>query len=436
MITKQAYVLRRKEIANKIGKGAIALISASKEVLRNGDAHYPFRQNSDFYYCTGFQEPEAVLLILGGSVGESILFHRSRQPEAEQWTGPRLGPEAAPDVLGVTEAYAIEEFQTRFIHYLSEAKTIYYVMGQDTHYESLMLQDIRKIKQKNVRANHIAYELIDLGPILSEMRLFKSEAEIHLMRQAAQISVLAHQKAMQRCRFLEYEYELEAELRYVFTQQGCSGVAYEPIVACGKNACILHYSANRARLEREALVLIDAAGEYQNYAADITRTFPVSGQFSPEQRELYDLVLLAQQTAIRSVRPGLAFSDLQQQIVRILTQGLCDLGLLEGQLDGLIESHAYKAFYMHGSGHWLGLDVHDSGDYKKNNQPRRLEAGMVLTIEPGLYISSNHERVAPRWHNIGIRIEDDILVTSKGYENLTQSLIVGADDIEAWMSHA
>lgn len=274
---------------------------------------------------------------------------------------------------------------------------------------------------------------MDLAPILGEMRLFKSPEEIQLMKNAADISVLAHQAAMKLSPRATFEYELEAELRRVFTQHGCNGVAYEPIVASGKNACVLHYTSNHARFNPTDLVLIDAAGEFENYAADITRTFPVKGTFSGEQRALYELVLNAQRTAMQAVKPGLRWTDIQDTIVRILTQGLCDLGLLSGAIDGLIETKAYQPFYMHNSGHWLGLDVHDAGDYKHKDQFRVLEPNMVLTIEPGLYIPENLPQVSARWHHIGIRIEDDVWVTEKGHTNLTGGLLVEPDDIEAWM---
>ncbi|MCX7115115.1 MAG: Xaa-Pro aminopeptidase [Gammaproteobacteria bacterium] len=433
MSTKNTYVKRRQQLAAQIGEGACVILGANHEALRNGDAHYPFRQNSDFYYLTGFHEPNAMLMVMGGKQGDSLLFNRPRHPEMEQWTGPRLGQEAALDVLGVQAAYSIDEVAAKLPGLVSGYRTLYYAMGHDAVCEKLILRTMTQLKDQSQKMGSGACQLADSSPLLSEMRLFKSDEEIALMQKAADISVLAHRHAMQRCPTFEYEYQLEAELRYIFTQHGCSGVAYEPIVAAGKNACILHYSANHAPLNPSDLVLIDAAGEFENYAADITRTFPIKGRFSAEQRALYELVWASQTAAMKLVKPGVIWSCLQDEIVRVLTAGLCDLGLLTGTLDGLIEAQAYKRFYMHGSGHWLGLDVHDSGHYRQNNLYRSLEPGMVFTIEPGLYISEQCAEVDSRWHNIGIRIEDDILVTTTGYRNLSADLLVDPDDIEAWM---
>ena len=275
--------------------------------------------------------------------------------------------------------------------------------------------------------------LYDISPVISEMRLIKSEAEIGLMRKAAEISVAAHKRAIQSCKKLDYEYQLEAELIYEFSRQGCRSVAYDPIVGGGENACILHYTDNSMPLKNGDLVLIDAGGEYGNYAADITRTFPINGQFSEEQKAIYQLVLKAQKAGVNLIRPGLAWNLIQETMIEILTEGLCELGILKGKVDELVASGAYKPFYMHNSGHWLGLDVHDCGAYRLNNEWRPLEKGMVLTVEPGLYISANTEGVDERWWNIGVRIEDDILVTADGHENLTAALPVEVDDIEALM---
>lgn len=430
MTAKNQYISRRKKLAETIGKDALAIISAGVEQIRNGDAHYRFRQQSDFYYLTGFNEPNAVLIILGGKKSQSILFNRSKNPHEEQWTGERLGQEKAVSQLHMDAAYPIEELSSWLPKLCLGKDTLYYAIGQDTLCEPLILKTILQLKTQTRSGISRPVQLGDLEPILSEMRLFKSIEEIALIQKACDISVMAHREAMSACTNLQFEYQLEAQLVYTFTDQGCRGVAYDPIVACGKNACILHYTANDAPLRPGELVLIDAAGEFENYASDITRTYPVNGKFSAEQRALYELVLHAQRTAMEKVKPGLSWSAIQESIVNILTTGLCDLGILKGHIDDLIETQAYKPFYMHSSGHWLGLDVHDAGHYKQHETWRTLKPNMVFTIEPGLYISES-ENVDPRWWNIGIRIEDDILVKEHGFVNLTAALPVEIDDIEA-----
>lgn len=429
MTPSSIYTERRSILAKQLRSDCLVFVSATREQFRNGDATFRFRQSSDFYYLTGFNEPEAMLLIMGGS-GESILFNLPPCPEQEQWTGKRLGQTAAPDVLGVQAAYPIETLHEKLPLLCRDKRCIYFAIGHDSQAETAALHAMTHLKRMAKRELPRPIELSDLEPLLSEMRLFKTPDEIHLMQKAADISVLAHQRAMQAAPRCRYEYQLEAELIYTFIQEGCRGVAYEPIVAAGKNACILHYGQNQDQIPKDSLILIDAAGEYENYAADITRTFPAQGRFSPAQKDLYELILLAQQTAIEAVKPGCIWSDLQDKIARVLTPGLCDLKLLKGSINHLLETQAYKRFYMHGSGHWLGLDVHDSGHYKKNGTFRPLEANMVLTVEPGLYIPEADD-VDSRWWNMGIRIEDDILVTETGYRNLTQALPSKVDDVEA-----
>lgn len=432
MISQQEYLERRQRLAKKIPPGAIAIIPAADELLRNGDSHYRFRQDSHFYYLTGFNEPEALLLILAGEGKESYLFNRPHNPAQEQWSGKRLGQNAC-EKLGVTAAYAIETLTERLPEFLAGKSAIYYAIGCHPAYEKQILQALQRVKEQNRRGIKAPEALYDLEPVLSEMRLIKSRAEIDLMRRAAAISVSAHKRAMRACRQLDYEYQLEAELLYEFSRQGCRSVAYDPIVGSGENTCILHYTENNQPLRDGNLVLIDAGGEFGNYAADITRTFPLNGQFSPEQVAIYELVLKAQKAGIACIKPGLIWNEIQQRIIRVLTSGLCDLGILKGQVDTLIQQEAYKPFYMHNSGHWLGLDVHDCGAYKIDRQWRPLQAGMVLTVEPGLYIRAGMDDVEQRWWNIGVRIEDDILVTEDGYENLTAALPTEVADIEAFM---
>ncbi len=427
----EIYALRRHNLAQRLPPNSAAIIPAAKELLRNGDAHYRFRQQSDFYYFTGFDEPESVLVVLSTQVPESILFTRPRNPSEEQWQGVRLGPESACDNLRVDQAYSLEDLEIQLPILLLNKQSIAYAIGQESSWDRRLIQALKQTKHQ-VRAGHTVPEsLLDLNPIIGELRLIKSAEEIQSMREAARITVAAHQRAMRACRHLQYEYELEAELIYEFTRQGCRAPAYDSIVAGGNNACTLHYTANTAPLKSGDLVLIDAGAEYACYAADVTRTFPVSGQFSTEQRAIYDLVLTAQRAAIAAVRPGVAWDSMQKTVVEILTQGLVDLKILQGHVPDLIETNAYKPFYMHNSGHWLGLDVHDCGRYRLNGQWRDLVPGMVLTVEPGLYISHGMTQVDPRWWGIGVRIEDDILVTDQGHDNLTGALQVDPTEIEA-----
>ncbi|KTD17898.1 Xaa-Pro aminopeptidase [Legionella jordanis] len=431
MITKEEYQARRKKLAKQLHANAVAIIPAASEALRSGDSHYRFRQDSDFYYLTGFNEPEAMLVIFSGPEGESYLFNRPHDAAQEQWTGRRLGQEAACEVLGVNAAFSIHELETRLGDLLAGKSALYYALGRYPAYEDKILNTLQRVKgfiRRGIKAPEAVY---DLEPVLSEMRLFKSEAEIALMRKAAEISVLAHKRAMRACRDAHNEYQLEAELIYEFSRGGCRSVAYDPIVASGANSCILHYTENNQNLHSGDLLLIDAGGEYANYAADITRTFPINGRFNAEQRAIYELVLKAQRAGIAAVKPGLRWNEVQRIIVRVLTEGLCELGILKGDIDRLISGEAYKPFYMHNSGHWLGLDVHDAGRYKIDGEWRSLEPGMVLTVEPGIYITANMAGVDERWWNIGVRIEDDILVCQDGHENLTAALPVDVEEIEA-----
>lgn len=433
MITQQEYKARRARLANQLPAGSVAVISASCELLRNGDAHYRFRQNSDFYYLTGFNEPDALLVLVPDQECHSILFNRSRNVVEEQWTGRRLGQEGALSELGMDAAFPVTHVAAELPKLLSGKSAIYYILGRNEILEKQIITALNFLKAQVRRGVSAPVSLCDLEPLISEMRLFKSDAELDLMRRAAQISVDAHKRAMQVCKELNYEYQLEAELLYEFSRHGCRSVAYDPIVGSGENTCILHYTENNQPLRKGDLVLIDAGGEYDNYAADITRTFPVNGQFSPEQKSIYELVLKAQKAGIAAIKPGFPWNGVQQIILKILTAGLCELGLLQGSVDDLIAKEAYKPFYMHNSGHWLGLDVHDAGRYKINNEWRPLEPGMVLTVEPGLYISPETQGVDKRWWGIGVRIEDDVAVTKTGHEVLTAALPVDIDAIEALM---
>ena len=431
MILQKEYQLRRSELAKRLPSGSIAVIPAASESLRNGDAHYRFRQDSDFYYLTGFNEPDALLLIHAGNEGESVLFNRPRNPVEEQWTGVRLGQAGAKELLGMDAAYPITELSVRLPELLAGKEAVYYAMGRYPLWEAHILEAWKVVKGQIRRGVQAPEAFCDLAPHLGEMRLFKSPAEMALMQRAADISVVAHQHAMRACRKSTHEYQLEAELLYELTRQGSRSVAYDSIIAGGHNACILHYTDNNQPLNQGDLVLIDAGAEFENYAADITRTFPVSGHFTKEQRLIYELVLCAQKAGIACIRPGCLWDEVQKTIVQILTTGLVELGLLQGIVEDLITREAYKPFYMHNSGHWLGLDVHDVGCYKLDEKWRPLAPGMVLTVEPGLYISANMEGVDKRWWGIGVRIEDDIQVTIEGHKNLSEALAVNIDDLEA-----
>lgn len=433
MITQQEYRERRCKLAQQLPEGAIAIIASANEVLRNGDAHYRFRQASDFYYLTGFNEPEAILLLIAGDKDDAYLFNRPSNPAEEQWTGKRMGQLRACEHLGMQQAFPFDDFSAELPHFLSDKSSVYYSVANQPSLITQILQALETVKGYARCGIKTPESLCDLAPLISEMRLFKSPAEIELIRRANAISIAAHQRAMKTCSQLNNEYQLEAELLYEFSRQGCRSVAYDPIVGGGANACTLHYTDNNKPLINGELVLIDAGGEFENYAADITRTFPVNGHFSDDQRAIYELVLKAQQQGIACIKPGVPWNAVQQIIINILTKGLCELGILKGDVDTLINNHAYKPFYMHNSGHWLGMDVHDSGRYKINNEWRVFEPGMVLTVEPGLYISAHTDGVDEHWWNIGVRIEDNILVTKDGHENLTAGLAVTVDDIEALM---
>ncbi len=434
MMASQEYKTRRRDLAMRIPPYCIAIIPAATERLRNGDAHYRFRQDSDFYYLTGFNEPDSLLLVTSGKEHTSVLFNRPNNPVEEQWSGQRLGQDGACQILGVDAAYPLSDIQTRLPELLANKQAIYYAIGEHPAWEDPILKAWQTVKGMSRRGVNAPDAFCDLSTILGDMRLIKSDTEIALMQQAGRITVVAHQRAIKACRKARYEYELEAELTYEFTRQGCRSVAYDSIVASGRNACILHYTNNNQPLNAGDLVLIDAGAEFENYAADVTRTFPINGRFSTEQRLIYELVLRAQRAGIDCIKPGCLWPDIQQTIVKILTEGLISLGLLRGQLDELITQEAYKPFYMHNSGHWLGLDVHDSGRYKINGEWRRLAKNMMLTVEPGLYIPEGLDGIDERWWNIGVRIEDDIRVTDEGYENLTAGLVVEPDDIEALMN--
>ncbi len=415
----------------KIGVGNIAILPTSPEQQRNSDVDYPFRPNSNFAYLTGFAEPEAILaLIPGRKQGQFVLFCRERDKEKEIWNGKRAGLEGARNQWGADEALSIKEIDKHLPELLKDRQQIYCTLGENQDFDQRLMGWVKQVRAMARQGISAPTDFIGIEPLLHEMRLFKSRAEIKAMRTAADISASAHRRAMQCCQPGMMEYEIEAEITHEFNRMGCRDAAYPSIVAGGKNACILHYTENSMPLNDGELLLIDAGVEYDFYAADITRTFPINGRFNAEQRALYEVVLKAQLAAIKKVKPGNHWNAPHTAAIRELTKGLIKLGLLKGAPRELIKQKAYKPFYMHRTGHWLGMDVHDAGDYKRDKNWRVFEPGMVLTIEPGLYIAANNKDVAKKWWNIGIRIEDNILVTNDGNEVLTQAAPKTVAEIE------
>ena len=415
----EPYSSRRQALLERIGDG-VAIIPTAPERVRNRDSHHPYRFDSYFWYLTGFPEPEAVLVLIGGKEPPSILFCREKNEEREVWDGFRYGPEAARDVFGFDEAYPFAEIEQKLPELIANRDALWHALGQDADWDAKIVAALNAVRAQ-ARSGQRAPTLIrDLREPLDRMRLIKDAHEIALMRQAAAITSAGHARAMQACRPGLAEYELEAELAHEFRKRGATGHAYSPIVAGGGSACVLHYVENDKRLADQTLVLIDAGCELEGYAADITRTFPVNGKFSGPRRDAYEIVLAAQAAAIAAIRPGVPFIAYHDAALRVLVQGMVDLGLLAGEIDGLIESEAYKPFYMHRTGHWLGLDVHDAGEYKAGDDWITLAPGMALTVEPGLYIRPG-AGVPEHLHGIGIRIEDDVFVTPDGAEVYTSA---------------
>lgn len=433
MITQAEFLQRRQRIMHAIQPDSVVILPAAHEFKRNHDSDYLYRQNSDFYYLTGFREPEAVMVLAPGrKEGEYILFNRERNFDAEVWVGARSGQEGAREHYHADQAFPINSIDVKMLEILTGRRRIYYPVGQDSIIDQQMIEWINQLRRQIRSGTNAPNEFIDISQILHEMRLLKSPAEIELMRQAAQVSAAAHRRAMQVCKPGMMEYELQAELLFEFCRHDCYPSAYNSIVGGGANSCVLHYVDNNTKLKDGDLVLIDAGGEYQYYASDITRTFPVNGRFSPEQRAIYELVLQAQLATIARVKVGTPWNELQDIPRQIITEGLVELGLLKGNVKDLLETHAYQCFYMHNIGHWLGLDVHDVGNYRVNQQWRRLETGIVLTVEPGIYIRPD-ANVDKKWWNIGVRIEDDVLVTEQGHEVLSKDALKQIDEIERLM---
>ena len=436
-MNQSEFKKRRKQLMQCIGMGNIALISSAGVRVRNRDVDYPFRQDSDFYYLTGFNEPDALAVFIPGrSQGEYILFCREFDEKKALWEGAHAGLEGAIKHYAADDSFPIDDIDDIVSGMLENKTKVFYPMGRDTDLDHSLQEWIRHIRSQSRSGVVAPAELASIEPIVHEMRLFKSAAELKLMRYATQVSAQAHVKAMQLCVAGKYEYQVEADIVHHFMQSGLRNVAYPSIVAGGKNACTLHYTENSDKLKNGDLLLIDAGAECDHYAADITRTFPVSGKFSEPQALLYQLVLDAQFAAIEQIKPNVPWNAAHDASVEVLTKGLVKLGLLKGTVSKLIKNEKYKQFYMHRIGHWLGMDVHDVGDYKVNQEWRLLQAGMVLTVEPGLYIPENCKSVDKKWRGIGIRIEDDVLVTKNGYEILTHEVPKTIAEIETLMAEA
>jgi Xaa-Pro aminopeptidase len=425
---------RREAFMKAMGTG-VAILPAAPIRHRTADQDHVYRQDSDFYYLTGFTEPEAVLVLAPHHPEHRvILFVRPRDPERETWDGRRAGVEGAVAKFGADVAYRIDELDAVLPRYLDGQERLYYRLGRFDSFDDRVIGWMASYRTKARSGATGPTTLVDPAAILHERRLFKSPAEVALMRRAATIAAEAHVAAMQATRPGMREYEIEALIEYTFRRRGAMGPSYGSIVGGGENGCILHYQENESELKDGDLLLIDAGAEFDFYASDITRTFPVNGRFSKPQRELYDLVLEAQKAAVETVRPGKTFMEVHEAALRVLVTGLVRLGLLSGEVDDLIAREAYKPYYMHKTSHWLGIDVHDVGAYKIDGQWRTLEPGMVLTVEPGLYVTPGTPGAPEAYWNIGIRIEDDVLVTPEGHEVLTKDVPKEADEIERLMA--
>ncbi len=434
-IPKSEFARRRKALMDQMEPNSIAILPAAPVHLRNRDVEHVYRQDSDFQYLSGFPEPEAVIaLIPGREHGEYVLFCRERDPERELWDGLRAGQDGAIREYGADDAFPIGDIDDILPGLIEGRSRVYYAIGSNPEFDHQLMEWINTIRSKARLGAQPPSEFVALDHLLHDMRLYKSANEVKVMRAAAEISAKAHVRAMQASRPGLFEYHLEAELDYEFRKGGAKMPAYSSIVAAGRNACILHYRENDAPLRDGDVVLIDAGCEIDCYASDITRTFPVNGRFTAEQKAIYQIVLDANLEAFKHIAPGKHWNEAHEATVRVITAGLVRLGLLEGEVDELIAAEAHKAFYMHRAGHWLGMDVHDVGDYKVGGEWRVLEPGMCMTVEPGIYIAADNEKVAKKWRGIGVRIEDDVVVTRDGCEILTGGVPKGIAEIEALMA--
>lgn len=434
MISRQEFARRRRELMDNMEENSIAILPAAPERRRNRDIDHLYRQDSDFWYLSGFPEPEAVMaLIPGREHGEFVVFCRERNRDMETWHGYRSGPEGAVKDYGADDAFPVSDIDEILPGLIEGRDRVYYDMGRDTDFDRQVMSWVNSIRAKVRSGAHPPGEFLALTHLLHDQRLFKTAAEMKVMRRAGEIAAAGHVRAMLAVKPGMYEYQLEAEYLHEFMAHGARSPAYPTIVGGGRNGCILHYINNDQKLKDGDLVLVDAGAEFECYASDITRTFPVNGKFSSEQQAVYEVVLASQLAAIDQVRPGRHWNDPHEAAVQVLTQGMKDLGLLKGEVSELIEQEAYRRFYMHRTGHWLGLDVHDVGDYKVHDEWRVLEPGMVMTVEPGIYIAPDDDSVAAKWRGIGIRIEDDVAVTRKGHEIFTDDVPKSVADIEKLM---
>jgi Xaa-Pro aminopeptidase len=431
-MNSKEFARRRRQLMRMVGPGGIAILPAAPAKIYSRDVEYRFRQDSDFFYLTGMAEPESVaVLVPGRDNGEYVLFCRERNKERELWDGARAGTAGAVETYGADDAFPIDDIDDILPGIMESCNRVYYTMGQYADFDARISDWVNTLRAKELRGVHTPQEFVALDHLLHDMRLYKSRAELSAMRKSAKVAAKAHKRAMQFVRPGMYEYEVEAEFLHEFRRHD-AGLSYSPIVGAGANACTLHYVENSARLEDGDLLLIDAGCELDYYASDITRTFPVNGRFSPEQRAVYEIVLEAQTAAIEKTLEGNHWNEPHDAAVYAITRGLKRIGLLDGSLPKLIKDGAYREFFMHRTGHWLGMDVHDVGDYKVGDEWRHLEAGMVTTVEPGIYITGSR-KVPARWRNIGIRIEDDVAVTRDGPDVLSKDLPRNPDEIEALM---
>jgi Xaa-Pro aminopeptidase len=434
-ISKKELERRRKSLMDLMEPNSIAILPAAQEKSRSRDTDYSFRQDSDFFYLTGFAEPDAVAVLLPGREhGEFVIFCREKDREREIWDGYRSGPEGACADFGADDAFPVDDIDDILPGLIEGRERVYYSLGRDSEFDHQVMSWVNTIRAKVRSGATPPGEFLDLDHFLHDLRLFKSAAEVKIMREAGKISSAAHKRAMQVCQPGMFEYQLEAEILHEFAMNGARFPAYSTIVGGGDNGCVLHYVENAEKLKKGDLVLIDAGCELQQYAADITRTFPVGGKFSKEQKAIYELVLASQEAALECCEPGRHWNEPHEASVKVITSGLLQLGLLKGELDELIEKESYKEFYMHRIGHWLGMDVHDVGDYKVGNEWRVLEVGMCMTVEPGIYISPDNTTVEKKWRGIGVRIEDDIVLTKDGHEILSAAAPKTVAEIEAVMA--
>ena len=434
MIKQKEYAKRRLQLMEIAGEESVIIVHAAAQKIRNNDVGYPYRQDSDFLYLSGFSEPEAMMVLLPEDKGgHSILFCRERDPHREMWDGLMAGTEGAVEQFGFDEAFPISEMEKRLPRLLRGRERVFYDLGKNPDFDQLLIGWMNDFRAKTRKKFLAPDEVIALDHSLHEMRLFKSRTEVTAMRKSARIAAIAHQRAMQVCKPGMNEAEIHAELMHTFTRNQCEA-SYIPIVGGGANACVLHYISNRDKLNDGDLLLIDAGAEYDGYASDITRTFPVNGKFSGPQRDLYQVVLAAQLKAIEEVRAGNPWDHVHETAVQVATEGMIDLGILKGGLEEALEEEYFKDYYVHNTGHWLGMDVHDVGEYEIDGHSRVLEPGMVLTVEPGIYIPKTATIVDEIWHGMGIRIEDNVVVTRDEADVLTSDICKTTDDIEALMA--